>query len=380
MKICIVTDSYPPNLGGAELAIGHIAQRLAQHGYSIVVVTGASDVSETNGQQTGRPRVVKIPVGGRHQRLQFGLRALPALLSEARRCDVIHGTTYGGALPAALASMLLRKPSILMVHEFMGRQWFRFEPSRLKALFYYLAEKLMVHFPFTKFVAVSEYTKSMLLRLGTPAEKVTVVYHGVEPERFESPIRPAHIVRGELGLNSKDYVYLAFGRTGITKGMEFLAEAAPLVWERVPNARFVFILMKYDRRSWLSIQQSLAGLPNRLCQVLEPVSRQRLFELLNAADCVVIPSLSEGFGFTAAEASSLNKRVVVTKAGALPEVVSGYHVFVEPGSVQALADGCVKAFEGKLDYTPPKNFDWEITIEQYRMIYNEVLQQTGKDV
>lgn len=375
MKICIVTDSYPPNIGGAELAVGHLARRLARQGWLVVVITAAPEKQVVLPMQSDLVTVIQIKVPRTIKRFWFGIRAIWTVLSEGKNSDVIQGTTYGGALPSIIAAKLLNKPCILLVHELIGPQWFRFEPNWLKAAFYYLTEKTIVRLPFAKFIAVSEYTKSMILRLGAPSQKVEVVHHGMEQERFTTPLRMADDVREELGLNPGDFLYVAYGRTGITKGFDFFAKAVPLIYERLPCARFLFVLTKHDPRIWKRIQNALAAVPKNVCQVLETLPRIRLFELLAAADCVVIPSLSEGFGFTAIEACSLNKRVVITSAGALPEVVFGHHVIVEPGSERALADGCIRAFEGETRYMTPKNFDWGKTVAKYNAIYEEVLRK-----
>ena len=53
-------------------------------------------------------------------------------------------------------------------------------------------------------------------------------------------------------------------------------------------------------------------------RILDPRPRSELPDYVGSADCVVVPSLSEGFGFTAVEACALDLPVVVTRAGSLP--------------------------------------------------------------
>ena len=67
-----------------------------------------------------------------------------------------------------------------------------------------------------------------------------------------------------------------------------------------------------------------------------------LVALLASAEVAVVPSLYEGFSIPAIEAMACETPLVVTTAGALPEVV-GVHgecaLHVEPGDAQALAGG-----------------------------------------
>jgi glycosyltransferase involved in cell wall biosynthesis len=54
----------------------------------------------------------------------------------------------------------------------------------------------------------------------------------------------------------------------------------------------------------------------------------------------------EGFGFTTLEACLLNKIVIASNAGSIPEVISGKHILIEPGSTVAIVKGCIQAYNG----------------------------------
>ena len=87
----------------------------------------------------------------------------------------------------------------------------------------------------------------------------------------------------------------------------------------------------------------------------------------------VIPSLSEGFGFSAREACNAHKIVVAANSGSLPEVISGEHVFVDAGSVHALVEGCVKAYKKETAILPDKDFNWEKAVRSYLEAYKQIL-------
>jgi glycosyltransferase involved in cell wall biosynthesis len=103
-----------------------------------------------------------------------------------------------------------------------------------------------------------------------------------------------------------------------------------------------------------------------------------------ASDLVVVPSLSEGFGFTAAEASAMGRAIVATYAGSLPEViinnVSG--ILVKPRSENELADAICFLLEnaevrermGKMGAKLMKRFSWERTIDELERLYDSVLR------
>jgi glycosyltransferase involved in cell wall biosynthesis len=370
MKICLIAESYPPALGGVEYALQKLVEGFIDRGHEVRVVSASwqrhSAAMEKRGALT-LVRVFTLPV---FKRLWFILFCLPGVFRAVRWADVVQGSTFAGGPPAFLAGWLLGKKRVLIVHEAFGRRWFRLEPNVMRALFYAVTEWIIVHLPFDHYVAVSEYTKKSLQSLGISGKKITVIYHG--DSALETPALPRERARRELGFGKTDFVFLSYGRTGVTKGFEYFAEAMPEIHRQIPKARFALILSGYDSRISRHIRKSVSLLPTGVCRLLEPVTREMLSTYLLASDCVVIPSLSEGFGFGAREACNAQKAVVATRAGALPEVISGRHLFVEPGSAQALAEGCVKASRGEVSDAPPKVFSWERAVEEYLRLYAQL--------
>lgn len=372
MKVCLVAESYPPSIGGIAIATQKLAEGLAEVGTTCVVITTRSKLQTPRLEERGNLKVVRVLVPPFLFRWWFTVLALPSVFRYGRKCDIIQGSTYGGTLPSLFASVIMRKRRVLLVHEFLGELWRTLEPNWLRARFYQMAEKLTVFLPFEKFVAVSQYTKSTLRRSGVPDEKINVIYLG-DGTGLASPKRDNQTVRNELSLSNDDFVFLTYGRTGITKGIEYFVQALPLILNSVPSARFILILTKYDRRIWRRILKGLNKVSRSYYRLLPSLSREYLSELLRAADCIVVPSLSEGFGLTAVEACSLGKRVVATSAGALPEVVFGEHVLVEPGSAEALAAGCAMAFKGECQFREPRNFSWKEAVSKYKALYEALL-------
>jgi len=370
MNICLVAELYPPNLGGAELALSKIVEGLVARGIEVTVITSRFDRNLPGREQQGKLKVIRTPVFPFFKRLWFILFSLPLVWFHARSCDIIQGSTFAGAVPASLVGLLRGKKRVLLVFEVIGRDWFRFEPSRLRSTFYWLAERIIVRLPFHRCIAVSNHTKGTLVSDGVAEGKIEVIYLG--DSRLEVDAVDRETIRGELGFQPADYVYLATGRTGVTKGLEYFVDAIPEIAGRVPSARFLLILSKYDSRIWRRILRQLSQLPSSLYKLMAPVPRETLGRYFSAADCIVIPSLSEGFGFSALEACNANKVVVATNAGSLPEVVFGKHVFVKPGSAQAIAEGCVKASRGDVSFLPTKEFSWERTVEQFVHLYESL--------
>jgi glycosyltransferase involved in cell wall biosynthesis len=206
--------------------------------------------------------------------------------------------------------------------------------------------------------------------------KITVVYNGVENELFTTENAHPSRVRDQLGLD-KRFVYCYFGRPGVSKGLEYLIHAVPLITARIADAKLVLILSHHRQKMFHTLMNDIhqLGISDDVL-VLDPVKRSELPSYVKAADCVVVPSLSEGFGLTAAEACALNVPVVASNAASLPEVVSGKFVLIQPESAEAIADGVVKMANGSVKHIEKKVFRWSDAVKQYDTVYHQLLEST----
>ena len=372
MKICFVAEFYPPHVGGGEIFIQKIVEGLALEGEDCIVVTSRAGKESPALEEKTRLKVVRVRIPSFLGRFWFSLLAPWKVIRWGKDCDLIHGASYGGVLPSFLAAKLLRKKCVLMVYEFMGGLWRNLEPNWFSARFYQTAEKMIARLSYDRFIAISRYTRNCLRLLGIPDHKLEIVYGG-ENEELIQPGRNALELRKEAGFSREDFIFLVYGRAGVSKGIEFFARAMPSISQRIPTAKFILILTKSANKTWNLILRELAKLPRTIYRLLPGMPREQLADYLGMADCIVIPSLSEGFGLAAVEACTLKKRVVATDAGSLPEVLSGEFVMVKPGSPEALAEGCLRAFSGDMDRGLPREFKWEKAVTQCRAIFREVL-------
>jgi len=235
-------------------------------------------------------------------------------------------------------------------------------------------EKLIVSLPFNKYVCVSNHTRNSLKSAGIEDEKILVIYNGID-EAMVASMSDAAAKRRELGLGN-DFVYMFYGRPGISKGLEYLIQATPTILERIPNSRLLLILANEPRNRYHSIKAMIKDLAvdNKII-MLDPVPRNELPGYIAAADCVVVPSLSEGFGFTVAESCALGRPVVASNVASLPEVISGRYVLVEPRNPGAIAEGVEKVFKGEVENSKQKIFSWDECTRKYLQVYLELTRR-----
>ena len=85
----------------------------------------------------------------------------------AKKCDLIHTTTFNGAPPAFVASKLRKKPIILTVHEVWLNNWHNFtELNLLSCKIHEFLERLIYSLSYSRYVAVSKATQQQLIKNG----------------------------------------------------------------------------------------------------------------------------------------------------------------------------------------------------------------------
>jgi glycosyltransferase involved in cell wall biosynthesis len=117
---------------------------------------------------------------------------------------------------------------------------------------------------------------------------------------------------------------------------------------------------------------------------IDPVSVENYPSLLASCDIFVLPSLSESWPISLAEALSMEKPVVATKVGGVKEIVHDNKtgLMVEPTDVTALASALNRLLENQsLANRLGKNgrefvvnnFDWNILAARFEALYKENL-------
>lgn len=371
MRLLFILENYYPNVGGVETLFQGLMENFAKKGHSIELITqrlkGTKKYEELNGVKIHRTECF----GNRYL---FSFFAIPKAVAMAKKCDVIHTTTYNGGLPAIVAAKITGKPVIITVHEILGKYWDKFEMSFLSKKFHQFVEYMITKTPFDRFAAVSYSTKRQLKEAGVKENRIEVVYDGVDYELLKPEDYDGNKIRKKLNMGKK-FIYIAYGRPGITKGIEYLVKAVPLVEKKIKNSQLVLVLSERDKRiEYIKKLIKKLNLENKII-LLKSMPKKELMEHIKAADLVVAPSLTEGFGYSVIEACEMGKIVVATNTTSIPEIIYGKYVLVKPGSAEALATGIEMAHKNKVMKGKRKLFTIEDNAGGYMRIYKEILRK-----
>ena len=371
MKILFVLENYWPHVGGVERIFKNLCEGLVEKGYKVGVITHRLEGTKRFETVKG----VKIyRVSCLDNRYLFTFFSFFKVLKFAKKVDIIHTTTYNGAPPAWLVATLLKKPIIITIHEVLGDFWYS-ELNKVSAFFHRFFEKLILSLKYDRYVCVSESTQRNLLKINKKINSV-VIYNGFDYDLFNPAEYEKGIIRKKYGLE-RNFLYLFYGRPGITKGVEYLIKAVPEISKKIPDSKLILILSKdkqYKKRydyiinliKELKIEENIV--------LVDPVPYEELPLYLMDADCVVIPSLTEGFGYSTVEACAMGKIVIASDTTSIPEVISGKYELVEPKKPEAIARGVYGAFNGHYLKTPLKKFTIEENVKKYLRLYHGLIQ------
>ena len=382
MKILFICENYLPHYGGAEVVFKNLAEHYTKKQHTSTVLT--HQLKDTKKQETiNNVTIHRIP--SFFSRYIFTFAAIPKAIKLAKQHDIIQTTTFNGAFPAWLAAKLTRKPVVLTVHEVWINRWHDITGfGKLKSTLHDILERCIYFLPFDHYICVSNTTKSDLLKHKPNIDqtKITTIYNGMDYE-FWNPktISEKDITQLKEKHNLKDkYVCLAYGRPGISKGFEYLIHAFPQIKKEIPNAHLTLLLGSVDK--YQQKYQELLTLINKnslenQSTILTSVPHQELKTYLKTANCIVVPSVAEGFGYTAVEANPLGIPTLISDAGSLPEVISGkYHTF-ESKNITDLAEKAILISKNKHWQKPLKHFSWDDSVEKYLQIYQNIKEKNN---
>lgn len=174
-----------------------------------------------------------------------------------------------------------------------------------------------------------------------PREKITVCSMGVNREIFQ----PGNLslVREQLGLDQKDFIYLFVGNVIKQKGIEELLLAFQQVKKRTEKS--VKLVLVGSRRDKNFLHQLQPFMDDSI-KLVDPLEQKELVKWFQASNVFVLPSHIEGFGLVALEAIASGTPVIASRVGGLVSLLeNGTGHLVEPQNPDALTNEMMRALQ-----------------------------------
>lgn len=387
MRILVVTPTYLPIVGGAEVGIYEVYRRLAaRHQVRILTpdLTGhirgcpVSPVEFVHELDVIRFRDTWSGMNLRGHRVTRGMIppfSLSQIFHLARQVrefapDVInmHYAIPGG-LAAVISQRLLRVPVVLSL---VGRDvpgphtppmWKRY----VKAIAGQCARTILI----------SDYCRHSVFGRNAPRSSKVIPY-GTDLNKFKLHVNKADI-RAKLCLPPDGTLLLAVQRLVTEKRVDVVIRAAGVL--AAENRKLLLAIVGTGPCMGELIQLATSAGLNGQMRFLGQVPREELVSLYQAADIFVFHSTYETFGVVLVEAMAAGLPIVTVNNTAIPELVrdgeNGILVQQNDHSAMAAAvntligDPALRAKMGEFGGRLAAKYDWQTIAEQYEDVLYE---------
>jgi D-inositol-3-phosphate glycosyltransferase len=306
-KIAIVCFSNA--LGGLELSALRLAEAMTKRGSSVLLIAPPSSPIAERAQR------VNLDIATFSPRWKYGdFSTLIALIRvlKSHQIDILMLMQSKDIHLAAVASMFVRQLKLVYYQQMNSR---------------YNKRDLLHTWVYSKLALWISLTQSMrndvLTFTHMPREKVKVVALGTDLHQFN----PSHFKKSEaqifFGLPQHTKIIGVLGRLDKLKGQHILLRAVPEVVKQHPHV--LFLIAGDETTGEHGYKDYLLGLCCslkieryvKLLPFTEDVPR-----LMAALDVFILPSFCETFGLVVVEAMAMERPIIATNAGGLPEIIT----------------------------------------------------------
>ena len=166
-------------------------------------------------------------------------------------------------------------------------------------------------------ITVSNSMREDLIRHGWPGSKISVVWNGVDPKRYNSEkckAEEVHRIRKKYGVDDGWKMIFFLGRLTWVKGVRNLVQAMPMVLKKYPKTKLVILGKGEEQKDVVEMAHRL-GISDKVNCCFEFVPEDERILHYAAADVCIFPSIYEPFGIVSLEAMSMSKPVIVGAQG-----------------------------------------------------------------
>lgn len=223
-----------------------------------------------------------------------------------------------------------------------------------------------------KIITISKFSKDEIIKfLDVPESKIKVIYCGISEEFFSSLDAST-----EISKTKKKYI-LTVSSLNPRKNLKQLIIAFKRL--NLTDCQLIIVGAEYNIFSRNDLK-NLTG-KNRNIIFKGYISDNELRSLYQRAILFVFPSYYEGFGLPPLEAMACGCPVVVSNVASLPEVCGDAAYYVDPYSVESIAEGMYKVLTDEAlrqsliqkGLERAKLFSWERSAKEHLRIFEEVL-------
>ena len=367
MKILWLTEFFPASdnietTGGVEARCYFVARDLKNLGHSVEVIA-----DRTYGSRWSHLSLKTLFTGLPYY-LRLLVRSVQALDKDF---DLVEGTNYTTYPFAWFIGMIRHKPVVFWYPDVFLGQWLNnIGPAGVIGEF---IERLILKLPVAKYIAISESTRTKLIKAGIPANKIELIYCGVDFNEIEKINKVDKQIKYDL---------ISVARLVSYKRVIDLVKATNKLRTKFPNIRLAIVGQGPERRKLERIVAN-SSLRNNIDFLGYIPRHQDVLLLMSESRVFCLPSIAEGFGIVAIEAAEFGIPTVLSDIPVLREVTQNGQggLYFKPKNPIDLANNLKrlltnhKLYEQKSKSATKlaEKYDWRLITKQTEGVYKSLL-------
>jgi glycosyltransferase involved in cell wall biosynthesis len=318
MKICLLTNTYLPHVGGVARSVSTFADEYERLGHEVLVVAPNLPGKTKARAEAKVERVAAVQnFNGSDFSVRLPLAAALSTRIDEFKADVVHAHHPFLLGDTALRLATNRSVPVIFTHHTRYEDYVHYVPFASPAL-RRAAIQLSTEYAnmCDGVIAPSASIASLIKRRGVTVP-VAVVPTGIDTQAFAAGNGARF--RREQKIPAKAFVVGHVGRLAPEKNLPYLAKAVAIFLKRQPHARFL-VVGSGPSTETLREECSRHGVAGQLVLAGAQTGR-RLCDAYGAMDVFAFSSLSETQGLVVTEAMAAGCPVVALRAPGVRDVV-----------------------------------------------------------
>lgn len=325
-RILFFSLTYHPFIGGAEVAIKEVTDRIPLDEYKFDMITLRFDNNLPKFERVGNIDIFRIgftipgariedfkkfPLNINKYIYPFWAFAYAVVLHRRKAYDGVCSvmTSYASFAPLFFKFLYSKVPYIVRADDGDPIDYLRHRTRFVSPLFRRIFTRA------DHAIASSTYLSRFVRSMGYTGE-VTVVPNGVDAKHFSKEYSDAElsVLKQKLGKATDDIFIITTSRLVKKNATEEVIRALPFLDSRI---KFLVLGVGPDE----SMLRALAGELKVAVRVkfMGQVSHEEMPKYIKVSDIFIRPSRSEGFGISFVEAMAVGIPVIATAVGGIPD-------------------------------------------------------------
>ena len=370
----ILSSAYLPLIGGSELAIKNITDRLPDFDFDLI--TARFDKKNPKNEKIGNVNVYRVGFGSKLDKFLLPVLGLIKAKEIKRKGMILHGyqASYGAGAAWLIKLFNPNIPFIITIQEGkeLGRQNFMirfFRGMILKKADYA--------------TAISQYLRNYILQI-KPDLKTDLIPNGVDIDNFSHQYSYGELtdLENKLGIMPDDKVIISVSRLVYKNGIDLLIKSLAIVKKKNTGVSYK-LLLAGDGGLEKDLKKLTAelGLEDDVIYA-GTVEPKDLPLYLKISDVFVRPSRSEGLGTAFLEAMAAGLPAIGPRVGGIPDFLedrkTGLICKLEPEDIASRINVIFENEKLRQDIIEnsqrlvKENYSWDIVADKFRELYKKL--------